>query len=116
MRKKMTEEEKLVLRERIKVARENKVPKIEKILQVTKEYRIVSDTLQYILQKKNEKGNWVLVGYHSKIWSVIESLGEHTVKDDLDSLLFVSRQLEGIKKIVSDYENLREVEIKTKKP
>jgi len=83
----------------------------EKILLLTDKYRITSDTVQYVLQQKNGKGNWITIGYHAHLKDIIKSAGEHVTKDDLDALIYVAEQIDKMTTIVSNYESLEKIRI-----
>jgi len=107
MRRKLTDEEKAI--RKIKMAgREvgGKKLKVERILPITDKYRLVSDTIEYQIQELTEGGKWKITGHHAFLEHAVHSLGNHVIKDNLDGLIFIVKQLGEIRKIVSDYEKL----------
>lgn len=109
MRKPYTDEQRQALKARM-VNRKEKAP--VKILPITDKYRLVSDLIEIRIEEKNKGGNWVITGHHSNLPSAVESLLNHVVKDDIDSLLTVMRNIDKVKSVVSSYENLKAIDIK----
>jgi energy-converting hydrogenase A subunit M len=104
---KLTEEHKA----KLKAARENRADAVNKVLPINEKYQITSDGIQYILQEKKDNGGFSVVGYHVTLKSVVRSLLEHVAKNDIDGLIYLVGEMEKIEKIVSNFENLKKVDI-----
>lgn len=92
---KMTEETKA----KIKASKEN-----VKIHQITKKYRIVARESYLTMEKlkindKTKESYWDAIGYHTELSWAIVSVSKHVVRDDIEDLMYVSEQLEEIKKL-----------------
>ena len=87
-------------------ARSNKIPKVKKYLQINDNYRVTADDSGYVIEKRNDAGNWKEAGYHSRIEWVFDSLCEHQCRDNIDDLRLVANMIGDIREIVLQLKTL----------
>jgi|WetSurMetagenome_2_1015567.scaffolds.fasta_scaffold1620934_1 hypothetical protein len=106
MARKFTDDQRLEMKERLKTNPIH-VKKEIKYLPITNEYRLSADDNCYTLEKLNkETGKWRIIGYHTRLESVFDSLCEHVTRDNLSNLLYVANQMKEIREIVIKFKTL----------
>lgn len=80
MKKTMTDEHKVKIREAAKIAHDSRKSREIKVL--FDDYRIIADSECWMLDRKSdgEKHSWQNVGYYSTLAALIEDIGRDTIK------------------------------------
>jgi hypothetical protein len=86
---------------------EKKTKKEIKYLQINEDYRVSADDAGYIIQKRNGKGNWGIMGYHSTIESVFGSLCEHHIRDNIDDLKLAADMIKDLREKIKELTGIK---------